>query len=297
MSRRQPRDALRMRIHSTARRALDVTIALASILLLAVPMAVIALAVCLESGRPVFFSQTRLGRGGRHIRLYKFRKFHRDAGEGGRAVTLKDDPRLTRVGKVLEWTKLNELPQLWNVLKGDMSMVGPRPETLNFADCFTDGYRRVLDYKPGIFGPSQVIFRNESAVYPAGCDPHQFYRDVLFPLKARIDLAYFPYRNVHSDIAWIIRGVLAVLGGLAFLREGPCSIEEWERRIGEQERGRREREPAGMALTPERAPRLRAKLASRSRGRGSVDAARVDAGPRATVFVRSIKHNLAEPGG
>lgn len=285
-----------MGIHSTASRALDVTISLASILLLAVPMAVIALAVCLESGRPVFFSQTRLGRGGRYIRLYKFRKFHRDAGEDVRAVTLKDDPRLTRVGKVLERTKLNELPQLWNVLKGDMSMVGPRPETLNFADCFTEGYRRVLDYKPGIFGPSQVIFRNESALYPAGCDPHQFYRDVLFPVKARIDLAYFPYRNVYSDMAWIIRGALAVFGGLAFLREGPCSIEEWERRIGTQERGHREHEAAGMVLTPERAPRLRAKLAPRSRGRGSVDAAPVDGGPRASLFVRSIKHNLAEPG-
>ena len=296
MSRRQTHDALRMGIHSTARRALDVTIALASILLLAVPMAVIASAVCLESGRPVFFSQTRLGRGGRHFRLYKFRKFHRDVAPGGRAVSLKGDPRLSRVGKVLEWTKLNELPQLWNVLKGDMSMVGPRPETLNFADCFGENYRRVLDYKPGIFGPSQVIFRNESALYPAGCDPHQYYREVLFPLKARIDLAYFPHRNIYSDIAWIIRGALAVFGGVALLRGGPCSIEELEGRIGQQDRGRREREAAGMAITPERAPRFRAKLAPRNLGRGSVEAAPVDAGPQPSLFVRPINHNLARPG-
>ncbi len=228
VSRGKTDDAFRMWTHSAARRVLDVTMALASFLLLAGPMAVIALAVCIESGGPVIFSQIRLGRRGRYFRLYKFRKFHRDAGAGGRAVTLNGDPRLTRVGKVLEWTKLNELPQLWNVLKGDMSMVGPRPETLNFADCFRDGYQRVLDYKPGIFGPSQVFFRNESALYPAGCDPDQFYRDVLFPLKAYIDLAYFPHRNISLDLGCIVHGVFAVLGWSSLFRDDMNLIEEME---------------------------------------------------------------------
>lgn len=292
MSRDQTHDAFRIGTRSAARRVFDVAVVLTVFLFLAVPMAVIALAVCLESGRPVFFSQTRLGRRGQHFCLYKFRKFHRDAGAGGRAVTLKDDPRLTRVGKVLERTKLDELPQLWNVLKGDMSMVGPRPETLDFADCFRGSHERVLDYKPGIFGPSQVLFRNESALYPDGCDPHQFYREILFPLKAHIDLAYFPHRNMCSDIAWMIGGVLAVIGGLSFRSEGTCCIAELDGWIGAQERGHREHEAAGVAITPERVPLLHTKLAHGSSGHGSVEAARAGAGSGASLFLRSINHNV-----
>ena len=294
VSRGQTHDAFRVGTHSAARRVFDVAFALAGFLVLAGPIAVIAMAVCIESGRPVFFSQTRLGRRGRHFRLYKFRKFHRDADAGGRAVTVKDDSRLTRVGNFLERTKLNELPQLWNVLKGDMSMVGPRPETLNFADCFRDGYQRVLDYKPGIFGPSQVFFRNESALYPAGCDPHQFYRDILFPLKACIDLAYFPDRNMYSDIAWMFRGVLAVFGGLSFRSEGMYSVEELEGWIGTQERGRRKHAAGGIAITPERAPLLGVKLAPRNGGRGSVVATQAGAGSGASLFVRSINHIVGQ---
>lgn len=282
--------------HSASGRVLDMAVTLAGFLVLAAPMAVIALTICSESGRPVFFSQIRLGRSGRHFRLYKFRKFHRDAGTGGRAITSKDDPRLTRVGKVLERTKLNELPQLWNVLKGDMSMVGPRPETLNFADCFTEDYRRVLDYKPGIFGPSQVAFRDESALYPAGCAPDKFYREVLFPLKARLDLAYFPNRNVYSDIGWMVRGALAVFGGLAFRREGTSSIEELADRVGKQERRLRQHGAAGLIMMPERAPRPGAKRARSSRWRGSIEAVQPDVGAHAGLFVRPIKHNMAEPG-
>lgn len=178
-----------------ALRIFDVVVAAVVLVLFAPLMILIAAAVLAEGGRPVFFSQVRLGRGGRHFRMYKFRKFHKRGCLAGRPLTVEDDPRLSGVGRVLAWTKLDELPQLWNVLKGDMSIVGPRPELLDFQDCFEGPYRAVLEYKPGILGPSQVLFRNEGSLYRGRADPERFYRDVLFPLKAQIDSAYFAHRN------------------------------------------------------------------------------------------------------
>jgi len=195
-----------------ANRILDLIVAVGLLIVLAPFMLLLAVAVWGESGRPIFFSQVRLGRGGRLFRVIKFRKFHHNKGLDGPAVTVQNDGRMTRVGKLLARTKFDELPQLWNIVKGEMSIVGPRPETLEFADCYDGSFCRVLQYKPGIFGPNQVIFRYESLLYPESCDPHYFYRAILFPLKARIDLAYFPNRSVFLDLVWIVRGVWAVLG-------------------------------------------------------------------------------------
>jgi lipopolysaccharide/colanic/teichoic acid biosynthesis glycosyltransferase len=196
----------------STRRILDLVIAGTSLVLLGPIMMLVALAIWVESGRPIFFSQVRLGQMGRHFRMYKFRKFHKGSGAIDRPVTIRNDYRMTRLGGFLARAKLDELPQLWNILKGDMSVVGPRPESLDLADCFVGFYRRVLDHKPGIFGPNQVVFRDEALLYPDTLDPQQFYREVLFPLKANIDLAYFPNRTIPSDIGWIICGVLAVVG-------------------------------------------------------------------------------------
>jgi lipopolysaccharide/colanic/teichoic acid biosynthesis glycosyltransferase len=195
----------------TLRRILDLITAALGLALLSPVIILTALAIWIESGRPIFFSQIRLGQSGRHFYIYKFRKFHKDSGSSDRPLTMTNDARMTRLGRFLQKTKLDELPQLWNILKGDMSVVGPRPESLAFADCFSGIYLRVLDYKPGIFGPSQIWFRDEDSLYRENADPERFYREVLFPLKARIDLAYFPHRTISSDMAWIARGVLAVL--------------------------------------------------------------------------------------
>jgi lipopolysaccharide/colanic/teichoic acid biosynthesis glycosyltransferase len=215
-------DIIRRRLDRTSvspSRILDLVIATAGLILLSPVMVVIALAICVESGRPIFFSQIRLGLGGQHFWIYKFRKFHKESGPTGCPLTTRDDPRMSRIGWLLARTKLDELPQLWNVFKGDMAIVGPRPESLDFADCFTELHRKVLDYKPGIFGPSQVAFRDECSLYPMNADPALFYREVLFPLKAHNDLSYYPARTVASDIGWIVRGVLAVVGWSAQLPE------------------------------------------------------------------------------
>lgn len=198
------------RADATLRRIFDVAVALAGIACFLPVLIPVVLAIRLDSPGPILYAQNRLGQHGRIFRLYKFRKFH--DGATGKAVTVKNDCRMTRVGRFLERTKIDEVPQLWNVLKGEMSVIGPRPETLDFADGFDGVYRGVLDHRPGIFGPNQVYFRNEGALFPDGVDPHAFYRAVLFPAKARIDLDYFPRRNLPHDVVWLVRGLLAVFG-------------------------------------------------------------------------------------
>ena len=193
------------------RRLLDVTVALVALVVFSPLMLIIALAIWVGGSRP-FFSQIRLGLRGRHFRIYKFQKFHNRCGPASGAVTVDNDPRFTRLGRFLGKTKLDELPQLWNIFKGDMSLVGPRPESLELAHCFSGIYLRVLQHRPGLFGPNQVFFRNESSMFPDNYDPEKFYCEYLFPLKANIDLAYFPHRTLASDIGWVIRGLLAVAG-------------------------------------------------------------------------------------
>jgi lipopolysaccharide/colanic/teichoic acid biosynthesis glycosyltransferase len=209
---REPSDLRAPQPAISAGRIFDVILASCGLLVLAPIMLLVALAIWIDSGRPILFSQMRLGRRARPFRIYKFRKFHRESKASDWGVTIKGDSRLTRLGSVLARTKIDELPQLWNLLKGDMSIVGPRPESLKFADCFAGAYDKVLEYQPGIFGPNQFYFGDESSLYPDACDPERFYREVLFPVKANIDVGYFAARTVRGDIGWIIHGVLGVFG-------------------------------------------------------------------------------------
>lgn len=177
-------------------------------------MAVVSLLVWLDSPGSVIFAQERIGLNGKIFRIFKFRKFPITWGDEGPGVTTRNDPRMTTIGAILERTKLDELPQLWNILRGEMSFVGPRPESIRFADLFKGEYAELLNYIPGLLGPNQIVFRNENELYVADEDPDSYYRRVLFPQKAERDLAYF--RNAHClhDILFIIRGVQATLFGL-----------------------------------------------------------------------------------
>ncbi|OHV88420.1 sugar transferase [Mesorhizobium sp. ORS 3428] len=197
--------------HGFARRSVDLAVATVACAVLAPLMLLIAVALMLESGWPFLFVQTRVGAGGRPFRMYKFRKFAVRCSPNGLPLTVARDSRMTTLGRLLATTKLDELPQLWNVLKGDMAVVGPRPESLAFADCFFGGFETLLQYKPGLLGPAQAIFRHEAYLYPQTMDPVLFYREILFPAKARIDLSYYPKRTIASDVVWMIRCFLAIL--------------------------------------------------------------------------------------
>jgi lipopolysaccharide/colanic/teichoic acid biosynthesis glycosyltransferase len=195
------------------KRLMDLVLALVGLVLAAPLMAFVALAVRLDSPGRAIFSQERLGQHGRVFRMHKFRKFPACWGDRGAGVTVTGDARMTRLGRFLERSKLDELPQLWNILKGEMSFVGPRPETLRFADLFQGELKGVHDFLPGIFGPNQVAFRNESKMYPPDRDPETFYREELFPQKARRDIAYFSRSTPLSDLLWIARGVWFSVAG------------------------------------------------------------------------------------
>jgi len=165
-------------------------------------MVVIAVLLKIDSSGDTFFSQKRLGKNGEIFKIHKF------------GVTTQNDVRMTSFGAFLERTKLDELPQLWNILKGEMSFVGPRPESLRYEGLFAGEYEKLLDYTPGIFGPNQVAFRNESAMYPVDEDPEEFYKRELFPQKAKNDLAYFKEATILSDIKWMFKSTLGTLLGV-----------------------------------------------------------------------------------
>lgn len=194
------------------KRTFDIAVSTVALVALAPLCGLIAIAIRLEDGGPALFRQKRIGPRGTTFSALKFRKFSQHADSAGSIVTLTDDDRYSRVGRFLERTKLNELPQLINVLQGDMSIVGPRPEILAFRHCFSGPHANLLDFPPGIFGPSQSEFRDEASMYPPGQDPNQFYERVLFVQKANIDLAYYPTATLRSDIAWIVRSLGAVIG-------------------------------------------------------------------------------------
>jgi lipopolysaccharide/colanic/teichoic acid biosynthesis glycosyltransferase len=169
------------------RRVIDVLGAGTAIFVSLPILLVIALAVWIEGGRPILYSQLRLGLNGAPFRMYKFRKFRADCDDRGSPLTMVNDNRMTTIGGLLAAFKLDELPQLWNILRGDMSFVGPRP------------------------GPCQVLFRHENELFPPDGNVADFYREVLFPAKAKIDLAYYSNRTVTSDLRWIVQaGWIAV---------------------------------------------------------------------------------------
>jgi lipopolysaccharide/colanic/teichoic acid biosynthesis glycosyltransferase len=202
-----------LRVDRGLRRALDILGAGAAVCALAPVTLIVGLAIWIESGRPILFVQLRLGQYGRPFRMYKFRKFRPDCGEQGCPLTLEGDNRLTAIGRFLAASKLDEVPQLWNVLRGDMSIVGPRPESLAFTDCFRNGFEKIHEHKPGLFGPCQVMFQHENKLYPSGVAVTEFYRQVVFPAKAKIDLAYFSRRTLVSDLGWILRAVWTIAAG------------------------------------------------------------------------------------
>ena len=185
-------------------RILEFVIALLGLMVLLPIITIIAILIKLNSRGPVLFRAERAGKGGKPITIFKFRSMVKDAMKFGPPITTQADNRITLVGKFLRKTKLDELPQLINVFKGDMCFVGPRPEDLGIVKKYTDVQRRILSYKPGITSPASIEYRAEENAIPADQWEEIYLRDIL-PNKISIDLDYFQNANFWSDLMVILK--------------------------------------------------------------------------------------------
>ena len=183
------------------KRIFDLLFSALALVLLAPVFALIALAIRRDSAGPVLFRQERVGRGGRLFRIRKFRTMVMDSPSQGPALTIGQDPRITRVGAWLRRTKLDELPQLIDVLRGDMSLVGPRPEVPQYVALYPADLRaRVLSVRPGITDPVSLKLADEASVLAAAADPERTYREELLPAKLREAVAYAEQASLWSDL-------------------------------------------------------------------------------------------------
>jgi lipopolysaccharide/colanic/teichoic acid biosynthesis glycosyltransferase len=200
-----------------AQRVTDIVLSSTMLLLTAPLWAALAVAIKLESKGPVLYRAKRIGRDEQPFPMLKFRKMY--DGAQGPALTMGQDDRFTRMGRFLAHSKLDELPQLWNVLKGDMSFVGPRPEDARYVQAHHEAYRRVLAVRPGITGLSQIRYRNEFE-HLVGDDFEAFYLNTLLPTKLAIDQYYVDHQS------WVLDMKCILWTGVALLRGGELQLSE-----------------------------------------------------------------------
>lgn len=187
-----------------AKRAFDLVGAGLGVLLLAPLLGLLALLVKAEDGGPALFKQERVGYRGRRFRIWKFRTMVPDAETRGSSVTPRGDPRVTRIGAWLRRLKLDELPQLFNVLAGDMSLVGPRPDVPRYVDRYGAPERRVLELVPGMTDEAAIRYLSEDAMLAAAPEPERHYLETIAPGKIRISLAYAARATVWTDLRVIL---------------------------------------------------------------------------------------------
>ncbi len=197
----------------SAKRAFDL-IALVVLVPFVLPVAMlVALAVFLDSPGPIVYRARRVGRGGRAFEMLKFRTMK--IGVAGNAIAGAEDLRITPVGRFLRRARLDELPQLWNVFRGEMSFVGPRPELNEFVDMHAEDYRQILAVPPGITGPTQLRYAGvEARLLSLHGDPEAYYRDQLLPDKVALDLVYARSRSLAQDFVVLCQTLIlpAILG-------------------------------------------------------------------------------------
>lgn len=190
------------------KRWMDVTLAAIAVALLSPLLVAVAAAIALVDGLPVVFRQTRIGRGFVPFTLYKFRTMAQH--DGGADVTATGDARVTRTGRWLRVTKIDELPQLFNVLSGDMALVGPRPELPRYVTMYADRFEQVLSVRPGITGAASIEFRNESDLLAGHPDPDLIYIQEILPAKLDIEHRYVAHRSLKRDIDLLVSTISAL---------------------------------------------------------------------------------------
>lgn len=186
----------------------EITAALIGLILAAPILLICACLVRLTSRGTILFCQQRIGRGGKPFKLYKLRTMRAAKGS---LITAASDPRITRVGRILRKTKLDELPELWNVLRGDMSLVGPRPEVPEYVDLENPLWREVLQVSPGMTDPVTLKLIDECSILEQVADKDAFYRTILQPYKLRSCIQYLEKRNWRTDFGVIAETLLVLV--------------------------------------------------------------------------------------
>ncbi len=208
------------------KRAFDFLAALLGLTVLSPLLVFVALAIWAEDRRSPWFCGARRGRHGRKFRMVKFRTMVPDAWKSGVCSTASEDPRITRIGRLLRRVKLDELPQLWNVLIGDMSLVGPRPQVEAEAQLYTAEERRLLEVRPGITDLASIVFADEGEILAGSADPDLTYGRFIRPWKSRLALLYLEHRSFAADLKVLALTIAAAisrrmaLAGIARLLAG-----------------------------------------------------------------------------
>jgi lipopolysaccharide/colanic/teichoic acid biosynthesis glycosyltransferase len=194
-------------------RIFDILIAVVGLINLGLILPWVALLIKMDSRGPVFYRCDRVGKGGRLFGMYKFRTMHESKLSLGHEVSPQGDPRVTDMGRFLRRTKLNELPQFYNLLKGDMTLIGPRPEAPFLAAEYPPEARAIFAVTPGLIGPNQIVGRNEEEWFPRGVDPHRYYLEEILPQKVARDLEYLENKTFLGDLKLLTLGVWATVTG------------------------------------------------------------------------------------
>lgn len=196
-----------------AKRAMDIVLSACALAILWPLLLLIALAIWIDDPGPVFYRQVRVGRNGKTFRIFKFRSMVMDADKKGLAITVGRDSRITRVGTVLRKTKLDELAQLLNVLFGQMSFVGPRPEVPKYVELYTPYQRQVLLVRPGITDYASIAYRNENDLLAGAPNPETMYIEQIMPDKIELNMKYLREISPLADIRLILKTIVAVIKG------------------------------------------------------------------------------------
>jgi lipopolysaccharide/colanic/teichoic acid biosynthesis glycosyltransferase len=191
------------RIRNIVKYLFDRVLSFIGLLLLLPVFVAISLVILFREGRPVFFIQPRVGRNGRLFRMVKFRTMRKN--DGTNTVSVLGDSRITHTGAWLRRHKLDELPELWNVLAGQMSLVGPRPDVPGYADRLTGDDRLILQLRPGITGPATLKYTREEELLAGVEDPVRHNDEVIWPDKVRMNLAYYRHHNLLTDLKIIYK--------------------------------------------------------------------------------------------
>jgi len=195
-----------------SKRLFDLFFSLTGLLLLLPVFLPVAIWVRLDSQGPVFFRQVRVGQFGNPFRIFKFRTMYADAEARGRKITVGEDPRITRAGRFLRKFKLDELPQLFNVINGEMSLVGPRPEVPRYVELYPEEIRKqVLSVRPGITDFASILYKDESTVLAGAADPEAMYVNVVLPEKLKHYARYVSERTLWLDFKIILLTMMKIL--------------------------------------------------------------------------------------